>query len=295
MYLPNTTSILQCARSSAASIDSTVCFIEYVKATGVAVDMGNKQCAAFASAATGTCLAAPGASNCRSVKKAWWRNKHATLSCDVEILLNDSADITTSLHKATLAPGDTLEYIENVGFFVVTNLSSLVIDANANTADVVANAADTYLTGSSLNVTGLLQAGAFFRWRFSFNKTAAGIATPIFNLRFGTAGTTGDTSRGTHTFLAQTAATDTGVCEIEAVVRAVGASGQIQSFATLEHINTTTGLANAAQIQIKLALSATFDTTPSGSIIGISCNPGASGVWTFQTCTVTGRNLVKQR
>src|SRR5215475_11644935 len=59
---------------------------------------------------------------------------------------------------------------------------------NANTADVTANAADTYLTGSGITVPpALVRVGSNFRWRFVMSKTGASTATAIWTPRFGTA------------------------------------------------------------------------------------------------------------
>lgn len=293
IFLAATTDKLSVITSSAATIAVQANYVDAASSTLVASGAGNQN-TAISSAATTDFLAAPGASTVRTLKQATWRNKDASLSDDLTVQFNANGTLY-EIHKVTLAPGDCLEYIEGVGFFTLTGNAASIIDTAGNTADVTANAADTYLTGSGINVTGLLAAGALFRWRFTMTKTAAGVATPIFNLRYGTAGSTADTSRGTHTLLAQTAATDTGWCDVEAIIRAVGASGQIQSMLSFRHVNTTTGLANAAQEQIKQAISGTFDTTPSGSIIGVSCNPGASGVWTFQSVSVTADGLLKQR
>jgi len=72
-------------------------------------------------------------------------------------------------------------------------------------------AADTYLVGSSVPVPlGLLKATSKYRCRFTVTKTAAGVATPIVTVRFGTAGSTADAARCTLTFAAQTAAVDEG-------------------------------------------------------------------------------------
>lgn len=293
IYLSATTSKLQLVTSAAAAVDVQANFIDAATATLVVSGSG-PQNTAISAATTTDVLSAPAASTTRTLKQVTIRNKDASLSDTITVQYNANATIT-EIHKVTLAPGECLEYIEGVGFFVLRATTSQIVDANCNTSDVVASAADTYLAGSSINVTGLLQAGAFLRWRMAFTKTAAGVATPIFNIRYGTAGTTADTSRGTFTGVAQTAAVDTGWVDIIANIRAVGASGQMHSTFNMEHALTTTGIANAAQGQILQALSATFDTTPSGSIIGISCNPGASGVWTFQDVSVTAHNLIVQR
>src|SRR5438067_7492084 len=67
---------------------------------------------------------------------------------------------------------------------------------NANNADVVANAADTYLTGSAITVPPqLVRVGSRLRWQFAMSKTGAGTATPIWSVRIGTAGTVSETAR----------------------------------------------------------------------------------------------------
>lgn len=163
---------------------------------------------------------------------------------------------------------------------------------NNNTTDVTANAANTYLTGSSipLATTGM-RAGTRFRWRFCITKTNAGIATPIFTVVFGTNGSTADTARLTFTFVAQTAAVDTGYVEIEVIVKIYSTIATIHGIAALGHNGTTTGLANQAQEQIQQVLSGTFDATIANSIIGVCCNPGTAGVWTFQQVIAEAYNL----
>lgn len=157
---------------------------------------------------------------------------------------------------------------------------------NANTADVVANAANTYLTGSSILVPpALVRAGTTFSWRLAMSKTAAGVAAATITLVVGTNGTTADTVRATLTFGAQTAAVDNGYIDIQAVVRSNGASGVMAVSALFEHALATTGL-DSQQFRIFQTTPAAFDMTVANSIWGLCCNPGASGVWTFQNVTV---------
>ena len=155
---------------------------------------------------------------------------------------------------------------------------------NYNTADVVANAADTYLTGSGLVIpTGLaLQVGTAFRWRIAMTKTAFGTAAPIWNVRIGTAGSVADTARLVFTQVAlQTAAADTGIVSIEAVLRNVGAAGVLAGCLEMNHVLAATGFSTLT-MNIMQVTSSGFDTTVAGSIIGISVNPGSAGVWTHQ-------------
>lgn len=161
---------------------------------------------------------------------------------------------------------------------------------NANSTDVVANATDTYLTGSSLLMVNEVQIGTIYRWRLSASKTAAGTGTPVFSLRVGAGATVTDTARSTFTGVAQTAATDVGWFELAAVVRATGATTVLQSVLKMEHKGTTGGMQNAAQTQILQSLSTGFNSTIANTQIGISVNPATAGVWTFQLVTAVVEN-----
>lgn len=153
---------------------------------------------------------------------------------------------------------------------------------NWNTADVVANAADTYLAGSALAVPShLLQVGTAFKWRIFMTKTAAGTAAPVWRVRVGVNGTVADAAILTFTGPAQTAAIDTGFVEITAILRSVGAAGVLAGGLILNHNLATTGFANIGSPTLQVT-SAGFDTTVPGTVVGVSVNPGASGVWTHQ-------------
>lgn len=155
---------------------------------------------------------------------------------------------------------------------------------NYNTADVTANAADTYVTGSNLAVpTGLsLQVGTMFKWKMYITKTAAGVAAPVWRVRVGTAGTTGDTAQLTFTQVAaQTAAVDAAMVEICAILRNVGAAGVLAGGLTMNHVLAATGFSTLTE-NVQQVTSAGFVTTTAGLIVGLSVDPGAAGVWTIQ-------------
>lgn len=152
---------------------------------------------------------------------------------------------------------------------------------NANATDVVANATDTYLTGSALGIATALKVGTVLRWRLYASKSSAGTATPQWNIRWGAGGTVTDTSRTAFNGLAQTAATDNGYIEIVGVVRATGASTVVQHTYKMVHRLATTGM-QSGNVSVQQAISTGFDSTGAGFKVGISVNPGTSGVWTFQ-------------
>lgn len=145
-------------------------------------------------------------------------------------------------------------------------------------------AADTYLVGSSCAIpASSLQAKTKYHCLFDVAKTGAGTATPIINIRFGTAGSTADTSRGTLTFSAGTAVIDEGTFEIWATFRTVGSgtTAVIQTSGKASHRLVTTGLISVGAIEVKNATSAGFDSTVASSIVGLSVNGGTSAAWTI--------------
>jgi len=208
--------------------------------------------------------------------------------------------LDTQATPSTPASGKGLIYVETQKRLAVrtddgrTHTLGGVI-RNWNTADVVANAADTYLTGSGLVLpTGYsAQVGMVFRWCLAMTKTAAGVAAPVWSLRVGTAGSTADTARITFTSPnAQTAATDTGMVDVVAILRSVGSgtNAVLAGILTLSHANATTGLSVLGTVCVQ-ATSAGFDSTPSGLIFGLSVNPGSAGVWTHQVVSAEAMNI----
>lgn len=163
--------------------------------------------------------------------------------------------------------------------------------ANANTSDVVATSADTYLTGSALTIGPVQKAGTILRWTLGFTKTAAGTASWVCVVRYGTNGTTADTARYSYTHAGQTAATDHGTIVITAVVRSISATGTVATALSFTHLNSTSGASNQNETNSDNVVSSTFDNTSASLIAGVSCNPGASAVFTFQLVTAEATNL----
>lgn len=168
-------------------------------------------------------------------------------------------------------------------FTTVTSRLARMAYGNTALGSQAPSGADTYLTGSTLSLAGRVAAGMVLKWRFYITKTAAGTAAPIYTVRFGAAGTIADTARHTFTGVAQTAATDTAWHELEITVNSFSASATLVGIMKMDHANTTTGFANQAQTQLLISAPAGFDITGGTLFVGVSVNPGASGVWTYQT------------
>jgi hypothetical protein len=154
---------------------------------------------------------------------------------------------------------------------------------NYSTTAQTVGATDTYLVGSALAVPShLLQAGTQFRWTIWMTKTAASTAIPVWLVRIGTLGTTGDAAILTFTSpVAQTAAADTGIVTIDAVLRNTGAAGILAGVLQLSHNLAATGFATLASPTVSV-VSSGFATTTANLIVGVSVTPGASSSWPHQ-------------
>lgn len=166
------------------------------------------------------------------------------------------------------------------GFLVGGGLSNA-----SNAAQGPGFAADTYVTDSDLVIPSfLLQTRTKFFWRIQAAKTAAGVATPIYQVRIGAAKTTADTSRLSITGPAQTAVIDIAVIEIAVILRNAGAAATLRGTVSVTHNNSAaTGFANVIS-PVTVAVSAAFDSTShaSGQFVGLSINGGAAAAWTIE-------------
>jgi hypothetical protein len=217
----------------------------------------------------------------------WTIDNSVVTEAKLNISDNLIGNVSISAHGfVPKAPNDANSYLSGTGAWRNHEIH------NANTSPVIANAADTYITGSSLTVGARMKAGTILVFRGVVTKTSAGTAGPVFSVRFGINGTTADTARHTFTGVAQTAAADTGTFEIRVIVRSVNVLATSHGVINFEHFNTTTGLANKAQAQIIQNTSGTYDNTSSSLIAGLSINPGASAVWTIESITAEAYNLI---
>ncbi len=158
-----------------------------------------------------------------------------------------------------------------------------ILFANQSVSAQSPFASDTYLVGSRILLpSGHPLVGCTYKAVFDVTKTAAGTATPIINVRVGTAGTTADAARCTFTFGAGTAAIDTGLFEVTCTFRTVGGgtAAVLQGMACVATNLSVTGLTNA--VKARVATSAGFDSTVASLGIGMSYNGGASAAHTIQ-------------
>jgi hypothetical protein len=274
--------------SAAVTVDVHASFMDHTLATDNFE--GGLQNTAITTATTTDIVAAPGAGVTRNIKALYIRNKHASTAVDVTVVF-DANGTDYELYKTTMLAGEELHYLDGAGFVLHKTAAASVVSTNANTADVVASAADTYLTGSMLDLTDHIQIGTIFIFRFVATKTGAGIATPIWSVRVGTAGTVSDTSRLSFTGLAQTGVGDSMIAKIRVIVRGpITASCVWNGSYMLTHNLSATGFCNQF-VNVIQSTPAAFDVLAAGLKVGVSCNPGSAGVWTFQHVSVIGANM----
>ena len=150
ILLTATTDKLQVVTDAAVTVDVHASHMDMSQAAPPVVQgaTSGRTNTAITTAATTDIVAAPAASTTRNVKTINIRNKHASTSVGVTVQFNQNATIF-ELYKATLKAGETLEYVEGVGFFVVTTAATAFYNRRVAGSDVT-NSATTFA-----DVTGL--------------------------------------------------------------------------------------------------------------------------------------------
>jgi hypothetical protein len=192
--------------------------------------------------------------------------------------------------KCTLLPGEELVFTQGGiwvhydvygGAYQATTQPRMLFNESTTTQGA-GFASDTYLTGSNILLPSSRPiVGTRYLLSFEMSKTAAGTATPIFTLRYGTNASTADTALTTHTFAAGTAAADAAYVTVDAYFRSVGSgtSAVITAVVSLDTNLTTTGFSNA--VKNVQAASSGFNSTTASTYLGLSINGGTSAAWTI--------------
>ncbi len=294
--LTTSTDLLRVITGSAADLDCVVSYLEYTNASPPVPDAPDTQFTNITTATTTTILGAPtSGSDRRKIKAISIVNTHGSVSTTVRVVIERTGPVTWDIfNTVTLAPGESLTYTEGTGWFYNRTAPVNLATGASTTAQIASHSADTYYLGIPTTYNGVtrLRAGSFVRWAFRTQK-GGGTATPVYTIRYGTAGTTADTARVTLTGAAQTAVADEGYIIIEAGFRAVGASAVLVAHHALVHRLATTGLSvTATNVFMTPVASATFDSGVANSILGLSVNPGASGAWVTDLVTLDAVNFV---
>lgn len=184
LLLTSTSDKIQLVSSSTAPLEVHATYVD----SGTPVVPGRKN-TEIVTATTTDVVASPGASVYRNVQTLVCRNSHGSTSNTVTVRHTDGT-IVVDIYSVTLAAGETLQYLDGVGFQVLTlsgavktsqnqgantigsALSAAVLAADVTNNNAVANTiAD--VTGLSFPVTS----GKKYYFRFIIQYTAAATTT----------------------------------------------------------------------------------------------------------------------
>jgi hypothetical protein len=163
LLLDGTGHKVQLVTSATCSVDVVASFMDMTDADPPVVK-GSTSAPQFTNITTATTtdiVAAPGANVIRNVKHLTIRNKHASSSVDVTVVVDVSAT-DYELHKTTLLAGEMLEFVEGVGFFKLTN-------AAAQQRLVKLGADQSNSTTTMTEVTGLSVATGTGTFKFDYD------------------------------------------------------------------------------------------------------------------------------
>lgn len=230
-------------------------------------------------------------------------NSLATLKTDLGLTGTNSGDQTISdatitttdvtTNNVTTAKHGFAPKGTNLGKFLRDDATYAFPLNNFSTASQTPTAATlTKLTGSTITIpTWKMSIGTMFRWTFDITKTAAGTATSAYHVRVGTANSTSDAAILTFTKPIGTAAIDTGLIEIVAIVRGpLSASCVMTGTFRMTHNLSATGHATIPAVAINV-VSSTFDATVANLFVNLTCTTGASDAITTQLMMAEALNL----
>lgn len=144
LLLTATTDKIQLITSANGAVDVVAMFMDHTLSTDNVE--GGRQLTAISTAATTDIIASPSSGVTRNIKAIHARNKSA-VNIDVTVVF-DANGTDYEIHKVTLQPGEMLEYVDGVGFFVARNTAKLDVMLRV-VSDV------TFATTSWADVTGL--------------------------------------------------------------------------------------------------------------------------------------------
>jgi len=262
IVLVATTDILKFITSSAANIDWLAHYAGAVKASGLTNNLDRAE-GTVASATTTTVLAGPGGSDVRAVEFATWRNKHASLACDITVEYEISGPTLREIHKETLQPGECLQYIKELGFFKLAAASSGFGDllVRYGTGMTGANSA-TVQPWFPTNGAVALEAGVTYKFEgWLYMTRAAGATSHTTGMSFG----------GTATITAIRAQYNCG-------------EGDVATLADDDVIQAT----SAANLQIKAASTSTTEVVKAKVIGAVEINAAGTFIPSFTYSAAPG-------
>ena len=170
LNLTLTTDKLDLVTSAAVTVDVHASYMDLASGT---VTPG-RQNTAITTATTTDIVSAPGASTVRNVKTLNVRNRSASSSLDVTVRFNQNGTIF-ELHKVTLRAGEVLEYIEGIGWFVVSPQTS----PTQRTLALSADQSNSTTTPTEVTALSLTTGIGVFVFRYAVLYQAAATTTGI--------------------------------------------------------------------------------------------------------------------
>lgn len=186
----------------------------------------------------------------------------------------------------TPIPADTVAILDTTNSLLKQiTLSKLHMPfTNFSTTSQALSTSDVYITGSNITIpSGAPVAGTIYHLVLDMVKSA-GTGSPVITVRYGTAGSTADTSRCAFTFGIGTSVADTARFELYCTFRTVGSgtSAVIQGNASLICNLPLTGFGGTTSIKSVQTTGGGFDSTVASSIIGVSFNGSTNFAGTAQ-------------
>ncbi len=186
LNLTSTSDKVQIVTGSAVAMEVHASYVD-IDASNV-ITPGRKN-TEVSTATTTDVVASPAASTIRNVKTLVVRNNHASSSNDVTVRHTDGTT-AVDIFKATLAFGETLQFIDGVGFQVLSNTGAVKTSLNQGT-NATSSSLSTAVLGSDVtnnngtantiaDITGLsfsVVSGNTYRFRFVIWYTAAATTT----------------------------------------------------------------------------------------------------------------------
>lgn len=234
-----------------------------------------------ATATTSNIITAPAANNYRCVESIIVKNTNASAQT-ITIQHNDGTTVIP-YWSGVLAANE----------YVIINKDEVITKYDAGGApigqSIISNssiasigpgfAADTYVTESRILIPSQRpRIGTVYECEFGISKTAAGTATPIMIIRYGTLGAIGDTALCSFALSVGTAATDSGIFKVRGMYRNVGAAAVMAGRLSLTS-QPTTGFSTL--LKGHSVISAAHNSTTPATYLGVSVNGGTGAVWTI--------------
>lgn len=286
MLILNSTDVLQLVTGSAGAVDAHVSWADNNSGT---VSPNRTNTTQITTATTTTICGSPSSGQQRSARLVTVANVSSTVSnlCTVQHYDGTNTEVLASYsllpNESMVLNGGVPYHFDKYGGIYQATTQPAVLFNYSTTAQGAGFASDTYLTGSNILLPASRpKAGTRYILAFYVEKTAAGTATPIFTLRYGTSATTADTSLVTFTFAVGTVAADKAYVTVDAYFESVGSgtSAVMQGTVSMDTNLTTTGFSNA--VKNVPGTTSGFDSTTANTYLGISVNGGTSAAWTVR-------------